>query len=322
MPSNAWAIFKRKYSRRVQNPACLLPLLPLHLTFIPPTQNWCHRSIQNFPIPPRLASRRWLTVRMRCLSNSITLNSWNIQRRPMKKRWNPSVTNVNAHLPHTSIKTRRKRRRKSARLDRKSKSDRADQAVCLIGFSHSLHSLSSAEMRRQIHIQSEQKRRAQIKDGFDELRKHLPGCNNKKMSKAALLTRSKSSHPTFCDSSLFSRSTTSTSEEYAKWIIVWSRKTLSRKWNIEKVRTFSYDPHLTPSVDFNMVSFNVRPWKKCIPFNLYLWSLSTVSILFFVPKLKSISPYLFSLFTWNIHDPFHCLRHHQVSCTPHLCHAK
>ncbi|CAO3578672.1 unnamed protein product [Absidia cylindrospora] len=47
----------------------------------------------------------------------------------------------------------------------------------------------SAELRRQIHIQSEQKRRAQIKDGFDELRKHLPGCNNKKMSKAALLTR-------------------------------------------------------------------------------------------------------------------------------------
>ncbi|RCI05418.1 hypothetical protein CU098_013459, partial [Rhizopus stolonifer] len=49
--------------------------------------------------------------------------------------------------------------------------------------------MSSAEIRRQIHIQSEQKRRAQIKDGFDELRKHLPGCNNKKMSKAALLTR-------------------------------------------------------------------------------------------------------------------------------------
>ncbi|KAG0172719.1 hypothetical protein DFQ28_009940 [Apophysomyces sp. BC1034] len=48
---------------------------------------------------------------------------------------------------------------------------------------------TNAELRRQIHIQSEQKRRAQIKDGFDELRKHLPGCNNKKMSKAALLTR-------------------------------------------------------------------------------------------------------------------------------------
>jgi hypothetical protein len=56
-------------------------------------------------------------------------------------------------------------------------------------FSFSQSSLSSAEIRRQIHIQSEQKRRAQIKDGFDELRKHLPGCNNKKMSKAALLTR-------------------------------------------------------------------------------------------------------------------------------------
>ncbi|SAL95843.1 hypothetical protein [Absidia glauca] len=49
--------------------------------------------------------------------------------------------------------------------------------------------LCNTELRRQIHIQSEQKRRAQIKDGFDELRKHLPGCNNKKMSKAALLTR-------------------------------------------------------------------------------------------------------------------------------------
>ncbi|ORX54916.1 HLH-domain-containing protein [Hesseltinella vesiculosa] len=45
------------------------------------------------------------------------------------------------------------------------------------------------EMRRQIHIQSEQKRRAQISDGFQELRQHLPGCINKKMSKAALLHR-------------------------------------------------------------------------------------------------------------------------------------
>ncbi|KAF7724079.1 hypothetical protein EC973_001412 [Apophysomyces ossiformis] len=49
--------------------------------------------------------------------------------------------------------------------------------------------VSAAEMRRQIHIQSEQKRRAQIKDGFDELRQHLPGCVTKKMSKAALLHR-------------------------------------------------------------------------------------------------------------------------------------
>ncbi|CEP16186.1 hypothetical protein [Parasitella parasitica] len=49
--------------------------------------------------------------------------------------------------------------------------------------------LSSDELRRQIHIQSEQKRRAQIKDGFDELRNHLPGCSHKKLSKAALLTR-------------------------------------------------------------------------------------------------------------------------------------
>jgi len=45
----------------------------------------------------------------------------------------------------------------------------------------------AAEIRRQIHIQSEQKRRAQIKDGFEELRKHLPNCVNKKISKASIL---------------------------------------------------------------------------------------------------------------------------------------
>ncbi|KAI7872219.1 hypothetical protein BDF14DRAFT_1717667, partial [Spinellus fusiger] len=49
--------------------------------------------------------------------------------------------------------------------------------------------LSSTEMRRQIHIQSEQKRRAQIKDGFEDLRNELPACLNKKMSKVALLHR-------------------------------------------------------------------------------------------------------------------------------------
>ncbi|ORX90135.1 HLH-domain-containing protein, partial [Basidiobolus meristosporus CBS 931.73] len=47
----------------------------------------------------------------------------------------------------------------------------------------------SAEIRRQIHIQSEQKRRAQIKDGFEELKRHLPNCNNKKISKAAILSK-------------------------------------------------------------------------------------------------------------------------------------
>lgn len=44
-------------------------------------------------------------------------------------------------------------------------------------------------MRRQIHIQSEQKRRAQIKDGFEDLRTELPACLNKKMSKVTLLHR-------------------------------------------------------------------------------------------------------------------------------------
>ncbi|CAO0789665.1 unnamed protein product [Mucor circinelloides] len=49
--------------------------------------------------------------------------------------------------------------------------------------------LNSSEIKRQIHIQSEQKRRAQIKDGFEDLRNELPSCLNKKMSKVALLHR-------------------------------------------------------------------------------------------------------------------------------------
>ncbi|KAJ9048127.1 hypothetical protein DSO57_1026385 [Entomophthora muscae] len=56
-----------------------------------------------------------------------------------------------------------------------------------------LSGLSPAEIKRQIHIQSEQKRRAQIRDGFEELRQHLPqplaGSNSKQPSKAAILSR-------------------------------------------------------------------------------------------------------------------------------------
>ena len=51
--------------------------------------------------------------------------------------------------------------------------------------------MTHAEFRRQIHIQSEQRRRAEIKDGFEELRRQLPINNNgRKMSKALLLQKS------------------------------------------------------------------------------------------------------------------------------------
>lgn len=49
--------------------------------------------------------------------------------------------------------------------------------------------LDTSEYKRQVHIQSEQKRRAEIKEGFDTLRQHIPGCVNKKLSKATLLKR-------------------------------------------------------------------------------------------------------------------------------------
>lgn len=61
--------------------------------------------------------------------------------------------------------------------------------VCTEGSGGILDQGMAAEMRRQIHIQSEQKRRAQIKDGFEELRRHLPACINKKLSKATILSK-------------------------------------------------------------------------------------------------------------------------------------
>lgn len=48
---------------------------------------------------------------------------------------------------------------------------------------------NQSEMRRQIHIQSEQRRRAQIKDGFEDLRMLVPQCSNsRKTSKAVILS--------------------------------------------------------------------------------------------------------------------------------------
>ena len=77
----------------------------------------------------------------------------------------------------------------------------------------------NSELKRQIHIQSEQKRRAQIKDGFDELRNELPNCLNKKMYKVALLHRSNSHHPPpfsiLHSLSFQSRSTHTTFKEYS-----------------------------------------------------------------------------------------------------------
>lgn len=91
----------------------------------------------------------------------------------------------------------------------------------LVTSSQDITDTNVSELRRQIHIQSEQKRRAQIKDGFEDLRNELPACLNKKMSKVTLLHRSKSLHfiiqsyshppPLF----FYSRSTHSTFKEYS-----------------------------------------------------------------------------------------------------------
>jgi hypothetical protein len=49
---------------------------------------------------------------------------------------------------------------------------------------------TAAEIRRQMHIQCEQKRRSQIKGGFEALKAQLPGYKHKKLSKAMILVKS------------------------------------------------------------------------------------------------------------------------------------
>ncbi|KAI8379655.1 uncharacterized protein BYT42DRAFT_613942 [Radiomyces spectabilis] len=111
------------------------------------------------------------------IANSITEKIAKVNKLP--ESFLPEFHQYSKETYENGSSNNRKRRRQHKNQDDDSSSDQEDD----------LDGASAAEIRRQIHIQSEQKRRAQIKDGFDELRQHLPGCVNKKMSKAALLHR-------------------------------------------------------------------------------------------------------------------------------------
>ncbi|RIB15292.1 hypothetical protein C2G38_1590047 [Gigaspora rosea] len=79
-----------------------------------------------------------------------------------------------------------------SRRKRKPTREECDTASSLDGYEEEdgNSSVSHAEFRRQIHIQSEQRRRAEIKDGFEQLRRQLPfNTNGRKMSKATLLQK-------------------------------------------------------------------------------------------------------------------------------------
>ncbi|CAG8757831.1 11327_t:CDS:2, partial [Dentiscutata erythropus] len=91
---------------------------------------------------------------------------------------------------YESAKSGSRRRRKPTR-------EECDTASSLDGYEEEdgnrqflYPSVTHAEFRRQIHIQSEQRRRAEIKDGFEQLRRQLPfNTNGRKMSKATLLQK-------------------------------------------------------------------------------------------------------------------------------------
>nr|CAG8448804.1 3918_t:CDS:2 [Entrophospora candida] len=85
-----------------------------------------------------------------------------------------------------------RRRRKSTReeCDTSSSLDGYEEEYANANGNNGNSSLSHAEVRRRMHIQSEQKRRAEIKDGFEDLRRQLPISNHsRKMSKAMLLQK-------------------------------------------------------------------------------------------------------------------------------------
>jgi len=108
------------------------------------------------------------------LVNTVTPDELDI---PEFKQYNKEI--------YESSKSGNRRRRKNTRED-------CDTASSLDGYDgeDGNGSVTHAEFRRQIHIQSEQRRRAEIKDGFEELRRQLPINNNgRKMSKALLLQK-------------------------------------------------------------------------------------------------------------------------------------
>ncbi|RIA99512.1 hypothetical protein C1645_730780 [Glomus cerebriforme] len=84
---------------------------------------------------------------------------------------------------YESAKSGCKRRRKSTR-------DEQCETSSMDGGDDVDDNARQVEFRRQIHIQSEQKRRAEIKDGFEELRRQLPTTyTGRKLSKAVLLQK-------------------------------------------------------------------------------------------------------------------------------------
>ncbi|GBB92427.1 hypothetical protein RclHR1_02000008 [Rhizophagus clarus] len=99
---------------------------------------------------------------------------------------------------YESAKSGCKRRRKSTRDEQceTSSMDGGDDIDDNVSCNHLIlpcnqnSTMSQVEFRRQIHIQSEQKRRAEIKDGFEELRRQLPTTyTGRKLSKAVLLQK-------------------------------------------------------------------------------------------------------------------------------------
>lgn len=164
-----------------------------HVTAPPPTTTNVQHQQQGSSSPESMSSRLSpQTVSTPLLSPhhqaTITEKIANVNKLP--ESFLPEFHQYSKETYENGSSNSKKRRRTNSKKDQDDQ-DQPNQSSSSSDLEDDADGVSAQEVRRQIHIQSEQKRRAQIKDGFEELRQHLPGCINKKMSKAALLHRSK-----------------------------------------------------------------------------------------------------------------------------------
>ncbi|KAF7723037.1 hypothetical protein EC973_002413 [Apophysomyces ossiformis] len=146
------------------------------------------------PEPPMLVASSSSTTTASTMSSSSVeyLTETIAKASSLPESFYPEFLQYSKESYEQSTGPNRKKQRRTMQEDKKEEQEQqcAEESEDGEGtIDESMKGLSSAEMRRQIHIQSEQKRRAQIKDGFEDLRNELPTCLNKKMSKVALLHR-------------------------------------------------------------------------------------------------------------------------------------
>ncbi|KAG0173850.1 hypothetical protein DFQ28_002557 [Apophysomyces sp. BC1034] len=186
--------FAHSASANNNNPNFISPSTPPPPTTSSSDRTTCEPATIMPPEPPMLVASSSSTTTASTMSTSSVeyLNETIAKASSLPEAFYPEFLQYSKETYEQSTGPNRKKQRRTLQEEEKDEQDQQGMEESEEGegiIDESMKGLSSAEMRRQIHIQSEQKRRAQIKDGFEDLRNELPTCLNKKMSKVALLHR-------------------------------------------------------------------------------------------------------------------------------------